>query len=200
MKPHIINKYDNFLSGWYFDNLYLCEQIIELHKNSKTKSAGRVGQKQIILDQKNSTDCDLLESVELYHQYCGELQKCVNEYIKLYPWCNQYSPWKILQQINIQHYVIDGGYYSWHSERTATHMPQSTRHLAFITYLNDVSDNGETEFYHQRLKIKPEAGLTIIFPCDWTFTHRGIPSPSQEKYIATGWFNYIDNSQVLPLT
>ena len=23
-----------------------------------------------------------------------------------------------------------------------------------------------------------------------TFTHRGVPSPSQEKIIATGWFNY----------
>ena len=59
-----------------------------------------------------------------------------------------------------------------------------------MTYLNDVTDGGETEFFHQNLKITPEKGLTLIWGADWTFTHRGIPSPSQEKYIATGWFSF----------
>jgi hypothetical protein len=59
-----------------------------------------------------------------------------------------------------------------------------------MTYLNDVTDSGETEFLHQQLKIKPEKGLTLIWPADWMFTHRGVASLTQEKYIATGWFNY----------
>jgi len=41
------------------------------------------------------------------------------------------------------------------------------------------------------LKVKPEKGLTLIWPADWTFTHRGIPSMSETKYIVTGWYNYI---------
>ena len=61
-----------------------------------------------------------------------------------------------------------------------------------MTYLNDVTDQGETEWLHQNLKIKPKKGLTIFWPTDWTFVHRGITSPSQEKYIATGWYNYIE--------
>ena len=48
-----------------------------------------------------------------------------------------------------------------------------------MTYLNDVTDAGETEWYHQRLKIQPQKGLTIIWPCDWTHTHRVVPSPTQ---------------------
>jgi hypothetical protein len=68
------------------------------------------------------------------------------------------------------------------------------RHLVFMTYLNDIEDHGETEFYHQMLKIKPEKGLTLIWPADWTFTHRGNPSPSEQKYIVTGWFNYINKN------
>jgi hypothetical protein len=59
-----------------------------------------------------------------------------------------------------------------------------------MTYLNDVEIGGETEFFHQKLKIRPEKGLTLIWPADWTFTHIGITSP-EEKFIVTGWFNYI---------
>ena len=59
-----------------------------------------------------------------------------------------------------------------------------------MTYLNDINDGGETEFLYQNIKIKPRKGLTLIWPADWTFTHRGNFAPSEEKYIVTGWFNY----------
>jgi hypothetical protein len=38
--------------------------------------------------------------------------------------------------------------------------------------------------------VQPKKGLTLIWPADWTFTHRGVPSPTQEKIITTGWFNF----------
>ena len=60
-----------------------------------------------------------------------------------------------------------------------------------MTYLNDVVDGGETEWYYQNIKIKPVKGLTVIWPTDWTYTHRGLTSPTQTKYIATGWFNFL---------
>ena len=41
-----------------------------------------------------------------------------------------------------------------------------------------------------KIKVKPEKGLTLIWPADWTFTHRGVPSSTETKYIVTGWFNY----------
>ena len=49
---------------------------------------------------------------------------------------------------------------------------------------------GGTEFCHQNLIVQPKKGLTLIWPADWTFTHRGVPSPTQEKIITTGWFNF----------
>ena len=42
------------------------------------------------------------------------------------------------------------------------------------------------------LKIKPKKGLSLVWPADWTFTHRGNSAPSEEKYIVTGWFNYLE--------
>mgnify|MGYP001271300870 CR=1 FL=1 len=38
------------------------------------------------------------------------------------------------------------------------------RVLVFMTYLNDVTDEGETEWYYQRVKVKPRKGLTVIDP------------------------------------
>ena len=69
-------------------------------------------------------------------------------------------------------------------------MATASRHLTYMTYLNDVSDKGETAFYYQNIKIKPEKGLTVIWGTDWTFTHRGIASPTETKYIATGHYHY----------
>ena len=49
----------------------------------------------------------------------------------------------------------------------------------------------QTEWYYQKKKIQPKKGLSVIWPPDFTHTHRGIPSPTQEKYIVTGWWNFI---------
>jgi hypothetical protein len=64
-----------------------------------------------------------------------------------------------------------------------------------MTYLNDVTDGGETEWEYQKIKIKPEKGLTVIWSADYTFSHRGITSLTQTKYITTGWYGYIDDAQ-----
>jgi hypothetical protein len=90
--------------------------------------------------------------------------------------------------VAIQHYKPNEGFYVWHTERTGAERVAS-RHLVFMTYLNDV-DNGGTEFHHQKLITQAEKGLTLIWPADWTFTHRGVISPDQHKYIITGWLDY----------
>jgi hypothetical protein len=60
-----------------------------------------------------------------------------------------------------------------------------------MTYLNTVKDGGGTEFFHQKLTTSAEQGKTLIWPADWTHTHRGITSPTEEKYIITGWYSFI---------
>ena len=36
---------------------------------------------------------------------------------------------------------------------------------------------------------KVEKGKVMIWPADWTFTYRDLPTP-EEKFIATGWWNF----------
>lgn len=125
--------------------------------------------------------------------YLDALQECTNQYIEKYPWCNMHSPWHITKPVNIQWYRPGEAYHAWHAERCSGNPATVTRHLVFMTYLNTVTDEGGTEWYHQNLKVSAEKGKTVIWPADWTFTHRGVPSPTQEKYIITGWFNFLDN-------
>jgi len=62
----------------------------------------------------------------------------------------------------------------------------------YYDYLNDVTDEGETEFFYQKRIIQPRKGLTLIWPASWTHTHKGVPSLTQEKYIITGWISFRD--------
>ena len=47
-------------------------------------------------------------------------------------------------------------------------------------------------FKIQKRKVNARRGKTLIWPVDWTHTHRGIVSPTQSKYIVGGWFSYLD--------
>lgn len=188
MKEHIINSLNNFICGWYFDDVSICDRLIEYHSTSST-GPGKVGDDLVIPSIKTSVDCHITDR-DLFDEYWDSLKICRDLYIKKYNFCNSYAPWEIKQNINIQQYLPGMGFYGWHCERAQGSGLSSARHLVFMTYLNDVSDGGETEWYYQSLKVKPKKGLTLIWPVDWTFTHRGIPSNTQTKYIATGWFHY----------
>ena len=113
----------------------------------------------------------------------------LSKYKERYPALDKHlCYWAVIEPFNIQHYEPNQGYLSWHCERTS---PQSgSRLLAFMTYLNDVSDGGQTEWQYLGLAVTPVKGLTVIWPTDWMYLHRGVTSPTQNKTIATGWFSF----------
>lgn len=79
-----------------------------------------------------------------------------------------------------------GEYFHWHVDSGSHSF--SDRQLVAIWYLNDVpGPGGDTEFRHQNVKIKPEAGRLILFPPFWTHEHRGVKLTQGVKYIATTW-------------
>tara|TARA_B100000519_G_C14125588_1_gene382661 strand:+ start:41 stop:595 length:555 start_codon:yes stop_codon:yes gene_type:complete len=78
------------------------------------------------------------------------------------------------------------GYHTFHSENLAWHGHNRT--LAWMLYLNDIEEGGETEFLYQQLKIKPKRNTGVIWSGGFTHLHRGNPPISGTKYILTGWF------------
>jgi hypothetical protein len=183
---------ETFILQEYISNTDVCDELIKLYTHSPNKSPGR-GLYQYNPSIKKSTDMIIHDSsLPEVNAYTKELSKICNLYKDKYIYADKYAPWTIKESMIVQHYKPNEGYYIWHTERGYPIHPFNNRHLVFMTYLNDVEDEGETEFYYQKLKVKPRKGLTLIWPADWTHTHKGIPSTTQDKYIITGWFSYYE--------
>ena len=64
--------------------------------------------------------------------------------------------------------------------------------MAWMFYLNTVTDGGNTYFENYDLMMNAVEGRLLIWPAYWTHFHKGIVSHTETKYIATGWFNFIE--------
>ena len=91
----------------------------------------------------------------------------------------------------LQKYNPGQGYHLMHCENSGTKF-SNRRVLAWMIYLNDVTEGGQTYFPYQNKKIKPRAGDAYIWPAYFTHPHKGIVSKTQSKYIVTGWVVYSD--------
>lgn len=197
MKPHFINQLDNFICGWYANDTTYCDKIVNYFDNlpDSQKFPGGVysADDGAFTDDKvkKSTEAVLNDNVNLYREYHSHLQYFVNSYMDKYERSATVGEFKSTSITKIQHYKPSEGFFDWHCERFGNIQPYVSRHLVYMTYLNDVQDDGETEFLYQKIKIKPEKGLTLIWPAEWMFTHRGITSNTHHKYIVTGWFNFL---------
>jgi len=196
VKPSKINKLNNFIAGWYIDKK-VCDDLINYFEKAPKKTPGVMKQNnevKVFKDNKISTDLRIdhdNNDIEIENYY-KQLNKVLEEYKKKYIYCDiNQNGWTIIGSWNIQKYNPKEGFFKEHCERSG--LSTASRHLVFMTYLNDVTDKGETHFLYQKLKVKPEKGLTLIWGADWTFTHKGITSPTQTKYITTGWYSYRKN-------
>ena len=115
------------------------------------------------------------------------LQSCVEQYAQAYFIAKQIRASS--KEVKLQKTPPRGGYHFWHCEHFSKET--ASRVLAWMIYLNDIPlGEGETEFIWQKLRVQPEAGKCLIWPTQFTHTHRGNPVYSTNKYIATGWYTF----------
>ena len=140
---------------------------------------------------KDSTDTylPLLLNHPAIQNYLTALQEVLEKYLDKFPWAGAYEGFKIKKEINYQWYAPGGGFKVWHTERSGSSSEDQNRHLVYMTYLNDVPDGG-TDWFHQSLYVPAQKGYTVIWPADWTHTHRGHVSETSEKAIVTGWYEF----------
>jgi hypothetical protein len=181
----------------------LCKSFIDAFEASDEKRPGILygADSSSSTDSKKSTDITF-DPRYLQHPIWGPLlinivdviEKGQRDYIDRHSLAmSKVDPFQISPLFNMQKYEPGEGFYGWHCERASN--KYGGRVLVWIIYLNTVTDRGETEFYYQHHFESAEEGKLVIWPSDWTYLHRGIPSPSQTKYILTGWFNMIDRSE-----
>jgi len=114
------------------------------------------------------------------------------KFVNKYNFLNNIRPWRISEVFKIQKYAPEEAYFELHCETNGYPDGFTERRvIAWMLYLNDVEEGGETYFPQQDIKFKPKAGNMMFWPAYWTHPHKGIPAPKETKYIITGWFSYI---------
>jgi len=187
----------SFIHGVYIPE-YVCDNLVDYFENNKNEQfegfVYSAGNKKIKYETKKSTDITLnpatiVKDANTLSEYIKYLTLCVKEYEYKYDQVKMLSKYGINEGCSIQKYLPGEGFYKWHFERGE--IQTSTRVLVFMTYLNDVP-NGGTKFKYQKITSPAKKGLTLIWPSDWTHTHKGQVSDTYIKYIITGWLNYKD--------
>ena len=184
---------ENFIYEFKVDD-EICDGLIQYHKNNiEYKFRGHVVNQY----GENVIDKNTKDSIDVQFYRCSNHPNIIKYFEAIHVACGEYAAKYDLNYYDayftnlIQYYPKGGGFKQWHNERprfgTSAELV-TNRGLVYMTYLNTVEDQGETEFKYQKLKIKAEKGKSLIWPTDFTHTHRGIPSMTEEKWIATGWF------------
>jgi hypothetical protein len=180
------SAHNSFIGVWKINpSEDFCNNIVDFFEQSKEIPKVKVNN-----SSKKDTEMCIYDTTNQYINFFKSqiLGECYYQYCKKYEYCIAREVCSSI--LKIQKYEPNECYQAYHSERNNLDPMNISRHLVWMMYLNNVEDGGETEFYYQRTKIKPESGKILIWPCDWTHTHRGIVSLTQVKYIMTGWYNH----------
>jgi len=186
----------DFIKSWIIPP-EICDDMISYYKtNPHCHQKGTVisssGEVKVDESDKESVELEITKDRfdKPFNKYRQELQKCLDDYVETYPHIKSLNKFNVYENYNIQYYPPGGGFKKVHFERNGSNLQISKRCLVFMTYLNDV-ENAGTKFIYQNVTTPAVKGLTVLWPADWTHTHVGVISQTQEKYIATGWFSYL---------
>ena len=92
------------------------------------------------------------------------------------------------RQLKMKRIEEGSGYHQWHYESMGSDL---SRKVVVQLYLNTISDGGETEFLYQKKRINARKNRLLMWPADWTYTHRGNTPLKGDKYILTTWLEEV---------
>ncbi len=188
-----IATYDNIFSETECN--FLIEKFHDLEDGSWFSDGAVKGESQFLghggtLTRKDRSlffDHQSRKESEFIHDRVG---KCMEEYVSKYHGLQGLQIGSVV--CKVQRTMPSGGFHVWHNE----HGPQleSMKRVAvWLVYLTSHENEGETEFLQQGVRVAPKAGTVVIWPASFTHPHRGNPVYSGDKYIATGWFEFIES-------
>jgi len=196
--PDFIGIYDNAISS------YNCKEIIKWFETNPLKRGA------VMFEDGNGTIDTRLKSdweVDDSHKTIftnntfydiiirDALVKYTPLYRESYPDVDNIDPWNVCNIYNIQKYDPGDGYHALHCESCNAATVQ--RVMAWMIYLNTITDEGGTYFSAYDKTLEAEEGRLVIWPAYFTHMHKGVVSKTQTKYIATGWFTYDGHPQTV---
>tara|TARA_B100000214_G_C23961548_1_gene625522 strand:+ start:1264 stop:1896 length:633 start_codon:yes stop_codon:yes gene_type:complete len=195
------NLSPNFIGSWIIDDS-LCDELVVHFENNQSKlQRGAVGSNASIkLEAKNRMDLRIspkeinLSENKVFKIYFNDLFECYKDFSNTWPHLKTIARNLDIPSFNIGRYETGQHYQAIHCERAG--LGTLHRLFAFMTYLNNVEEGGNTYFDNYDLEIQPKKGLTLIWPAEWTHTHRGNKVIKGTKYMITGHLCFgVDETQ-----
>ena len=172
----------------YVSNRAVDNCINMFKKEGRRVEPGKSGMFEVNPEWKDSLDLGLktheINRLKIWHK---EMHNILDNYIRKFPILKRVNPWGYTDGINIQYYKPGGGYHVEHAEVMAH--TESHRLFVFMTYLTDTKDGG-TEFTYLNWTAPCKKGLTLLWPANYTYAHKGVISNTDEKMIITGWLGF----------
>ena len=187
------NESPNFIGSWTIDPK-LCDDLVNFFEINHQKQMRGATSSGIKPDAKNRQDISIYpKSIEdpgneLFKIYFNLLFDCYRDYCQQWPFLKKMANRLEIGAFNLGRYYPGQHFKELHTERASINTLQ--RLFAFMTYLNNVEEGGSTYFKYYDLDIRPQKGLTIIWPAEWTHLHQGKVVEAGSKYIITGWLNF----------
>lgn len=196
----LCDQCETFIRSYFLSDKAACKRLISWVNTNKElqrpgvflKSEGNVEDKNVKESLDIPCNIDSLIANKDLFIIVNEVWQCVELYIKEFSALENLNigldPFFIIQEYK----PPTGGFKKWHHERGSINV--SRRMLTWMVYLNTIHNEGGTEFKYQKIKVNAEEGKILIWPSDFTHTHRGIVAPNETKYIITGWCCFGDES------
>ena len=124
----------------------------------------------------NDVDYESLRSVVL--DFIKNLDMVIHDYRAVYDLqLTQDEGFQVLRYENTAEYMM-------HHD----HNPQNRRVLSMVCFLNDDFEGGNLEFPYHEVNISPKAGMVVVFPSGFAYSHIAHPVESGTKYSMVTWY------------
>ena len=188
---------DNFIQGYYLDPSN-CEGWIDYHNNLDATYQAPIVVKndeniivQVADVSKRNCFLNWVDYEEdILQSHFGNIWAFHEDYMRMHPIIDKSAGFGPRDSWELIKYEKGGHHIDWHYERMDNDGKSAGRLLTYITFLDDGC--GSLEFMYQNKTFESEKGLTVIFPSDWTHTHRINPAPKGGMMVK-GILTYYDS-------
>jgi hypothetical protein len=184
IQPHKINNLNSFIHGYFTGqkDIGVCDELVQyyIHKE-KTEFYG-------------NQSCELDDDPLLTKKIDEQLYLCLNDYAKSYP-ASVVSIPGVVEKCIIQSSENGKPYNAIETVTVSKNMRR--RHLGFLIFLSDSPKDGQggyVSFYHQKISVKPEKGLILVYPDNWQFTYM-VDACDKELYWLSGHISNITEDE-----
>ena len=189
MQPEFIQRYTDVYSKEeckrIIDEIEFINSIGKLSNTAQYGggSADRHIQDHLVFNYANDFEYSLENDCVVTKLLLSNLSICLQHYLDQYSILNLSK--FLAYDCKVKKIPPGAGFHNWHYESGEYYT--TGRKLVMQVYLNDDFEGGETEFLYYNKREKAQTGSVLIFPCEFTHTHRGNPPIGGTKYLATTW-------------